>query len=266
MPPYIADDRQLLERYLPSLKPIIRSVCARMGCRAADTDDFEQAVYVALLERGILTKADQAHQPRAFLHIVVSNLFRDFRIQRWGKWRPSAKASHLGETAIRLEKLMHQQGLSADQAVACLISEPGLTQSARELEAMARQLPPRVGRRHVGDDELEHVESPAVADRLVREGEARKQRRTLLVALDRALKELSDEDRTLVRLRFWEDASVASLSRMSGVPQRLLYTKFDRLRVQLRRSLHAAGVAEGEAAEMLAGWDGPLDREDALEP
>jgi RNA polymerase sigma factor (sigma-70 family) len=264
--PRLASDPASLESYLPTLRPIIRQVCARARCFGADADDFEQVVYLTFLERKILDKLGDASQPRAFLHVVVANLFRDFRIQRWGKWRPSAKASRLGDAAVTLERLVHQRKLSPGQAVEALATQQGATGSRAELEALVKQLPLRVGRHEVGEEGIDRLLEPASTDRFVVEQEKREQRRDFLAALEAALRELSPEDRSLLRLRFWEEVSVARLSVMTGTAQRSLYSHFDRLRAQLRRSLMAAGIVEADTQQLLAAWDGPLDQGDCLEP
>jgi RNA polymerase sigma factor (sigma-70 family) len=264
--PRPVSDKASLESHLPTLKPIIRQVCARARCFGADADDFEQVVYVAFLERNILDKLQGTTQPKAFLHVVVANLFRDFRIQRWGKWRPSAKASRLGDTAVTLERLVHLRKLSPEQAVEAMATQQTGAGSRAELEAIVRQLPLRVGRHDVGEECFDRLEEPTSADRLVVEGEKREQRRAVLTALEAALGELSTEDRSLLRLRFWEDVSVARLSLMTGTQQRSLYSHFDRLRAQLRRKVLAAGIAELDVQQLFAAWDGPLDQGDSLEP
>jgi RNA polymerase sigma factor (sigma-70 family) len=255
-----------LEAHLPILRPIIRQVCSRMRCFGADADDFEQTVYVAFIERKLVEKLEAATQRRAFLNVVVANLFRDFRIHRWGKWRPSAMASRLGDTAVALERLMHHSKLSPDQAVDALMTRQPGTASRTQLEALAARLPVRVGHLEVGEESLDRILEPSTSDRLVVESEKRERRRAVLATLHGALAELSAEDRSLLRLRFWDEVSVARLSAMTGIVQRSLYSRFDALRVDLRRKLLAAGIAEGDFQDLFAAWDGPLDQEDRLEP
>jgi RNA polymerase sigma factor (sigma-70 family) len=255
-----------LEAHLPVLRSVIRQVCARMRCFGADADDFEQTVYVAFLERNLVAKLEAATQPRAFLNVVVANLFRDFRIQRWGKWRPSAMASRLGDAAVALERLMHHSRLSPEQAVDALTTQRTVTASRAELEALAAQLPVRVGHHEVGEEGLDRILDPSTSDRLVVENEKRERRRALLATLDRALAELSAEDRSLIRLRFWDEVSVARLSAMTGTVPRSLYSRFDAIRTELRRKLLAAGLAERDFQDVFAAWDGPLEQEDRLEP
>jgi RNA polymerase sigma factor (sigma-70 family) len=237
-----------------------------MRCFGADAEDFEQIVYLAFLERGLLDKLENANRPKAFLHVVVANLFRDFRIQRWGKWRPSARASQLGDVAVTLERLVHQRDLTPAQAVEAVATQQGTAGSRSELEALVSQLPPRLARREVSAEALDRLPEPASADRLVVDAERRGQRRAILDALDAALCALTPEDRSLLRLRFWEGVSVARLSTVTGTAQRSLYSHFDRLRVQLRRSMVAAGIAESDVGQFFEAWDGPLDGGDCLEP
>ena len=55
-----------------------------------------------------------------YLTVVVAMLVRDYRVQRWGRWRPSAAARRLGDVAVRLETLVRRNGQAVHEAAETL--------------------------------------------------------------------------------------------------------------------------------------------------
>jgi hypothetical protein len=86
--------------------------------------------------------------------VILVNLMRDYRIQIWGKWRPSAVARRRGRDAVLLERLWVRDSLSLDEAIERMRTEHRVTLSPAELEKIAAELPRRTERRRVGDEEL----------------------------------------------------------------------------------------------------------------
>jgi RNA polymerase sigma factor (sigma-70 family) len=236
-----------------------------MKCYGADAEDFQQMVYLAVLERRIVAKLEAAVRPHAFLYAVVANLYRDVRVKQWGKQRPSAKARSLGQAAVKLEELIERRRLSAREAVETLAAARSTAASREELETLVRELPCRLVRPFVGGEGLDHAVEERTADWLVLEAEKRARRRAVMAVLRRLLRALPPEDQYLLQLRFWGRASVPRLSVMLGIEPRALYAHLYRLRDRLRDGLRSAGLRASDAGEVLAAWDGPLDREDSFE-
>src|ERR1041385_2586380 len=77
-------------------------------------------------------------------------------------------------------------------------------------------------------------------------------------AVRNVLQTLPLEDRTLIRLRFGSDMSVADISRMMNLPQRPLYRRLESLLFRLRGALTEAGI-DGATAESLVGREHEID-------
>jgi DNA-directed RNA polymerase specialized sigma24 family protein len=148
---------------------MIERVMARVARRQAmsvdEAEDFTSWARLRLLEGGsaTLAKFEGKSTLETFLRVVLLNLFRDYRIAKWGKWRPSAVARRLGPTAIRLETLIVRDGLSTREAVAIISSQLGSSTPAAEIERLAEQLPVRSRPRFEREEVLHEVPAPAGA-------------------------------------------------------------------------------------------------------
>jgi hypothetical protein len=129
--------------------------------------------------------------------------------------------------------------------------------SARELRALLRRLPrrPPLRPQAAEADVLDSTPADTDAEERVRAAEDASEHERVRQALDRALAQLSVEDRVLLRLRFWEGSSVADIARALGVPQKPLYRRLERTLVVLRRELEVAGVGLPDVLELLDGHE-----------
>jgi RNA polymerase sigma factor for flagellar operon FliA len=66
--------------------------------------------------------------------------------------------------------------------------------------------------------------------------------------LSQALSRLEAADRLIVRMRYWQDMSIADIARALGLPQKPLYRRIERALAAVRRHLERAGVSRTEAA------------------
>jgi RNA polymerase sigma factor for flagellar operon FliA len=62
---------------------------------------------------------------------------------------------------------------------------------------------------------------------------------------------LSAEDRVILRMRFWEGASVADIGRALNLAQKPLYRRLERALGELRRYLESTGMSQTDARELL---------------
>src|SRR5258708_36517260 len=77
---------------------------------------------------------------------VVAHRLLDYRNHEWGKWHASAEAERLGAAAVELERYLHRDGRSLDEAFAELARKnSGICRA--ESDAVALRLPTRVRRR-----------------------------------------------------------------------------------------------------------------------
>jgi RNA polymerase sigma factor (sigma-70 family) len=183
-----------------------------------------------------------------YLTVVVASQVRDFRAARWGRWRPSAEARRLGPPAPRLERLVMRQGLSLSEAAEVLRSSNETSMSDRELADLLRRVPARGPMRpvQVSADALEQQWAPGDDDLEVEEERAR-----VLEGLRDALEGLEVEDRLLLRMHFWEGLTIQAAARALNRDPKPLYKRMDRLRVQLRTRLQAAGIERGDALGLI---------------
>ena len=252
-------ERQELEAlFLANLHWIDRvagSLARRHGLGSDEGADFGSWVRLKLVENDYLVfkKFRGASALTTYLTTVISMLLRDYRVQQWGRWRPSAAALRRGPVAARLETLIYRDGLALGQAAELLRTSGFTTMSDRELAQLCAQLPRRTPMRPVevndADLDLKSLAVNAEAG-LVADGAAT-ERKNAERALERALERLSAEDQLVVRMHYWQGLTIAQISRALGLDQRRLYRRLDHLLDDLRRSLESVGVSRDLARELL---------------
>lgn len=248
---------QLFLAQLPVIERIIDSICRRHACFGPDAEDFGSGVKLKLMadDYAVLRKFSGRSKLTTYLTTVTANHFRDFRIQKWGKWRPSAKAKRQGTVAVELERLLSRDGHSLDDAIEILRSQHPDAPAAEALYALAAELPQKAPRRFEGDEGLENVADDAEhADVRVLEKERAAKMEEAKTALARALAGLEPEDRLIVRMRFEDGFTAALIARQVGIRQRLLYSRIEKILKSLREALEADGV--GTDVLEAVGWEG----------
>ena len=247
---------------LPVIDRVIVWVCARRGLRGADAEDFASVVRTRLIENDyeILARFEGRSSLKTYLVVVVNRLYLDFQVRRFGKWRPSAEARRLGPVALRLERLLHRDGLSFDEACGVLKSDPNVSETRDALYALSLRFPPRARRAgtSAGAEPSEPGTSPAERD----ERQALADR--TFATIRRTLSCLPPRDRLFLRLHVESGMSVAQAARSLGEDQKRLYRRRDLLMERLRADLEAEGVGAGDAKELLSSldWDAALAGEE----
>jgi RNA polymerase sigma factor (sigma-70 family) len=240
---------------LPRIDRMVTVLARRNGFRGPDVADLNQWVNLRLLENdySVVKKFRGESSIGTFLHRVVSRLVQDYRIQRFGRWRPSAAAIRLGHVAVRLESLVYRRGYTFAEACEVLRSSADTQRTDRELAAMFIQLPRRTSvlSREAGEGPLATVESTCEANDLVDYSEDAGERSRIQSALRRALDDLPDEDRCLIMLYYWQDMSVADIGRFLNVESKPLFRKIHRAELELRRALERAGVSSLDARALI---------------
>jgi RNA polymerase sigma factor (sigma-70 family) len=252
-------DRQDLEALLRDnlgvVDRIVASLCRRRGLTGDDADDFASWVRMRLIENdyAILGKFRGESSLGTYLTMVISMLYLEYRVKEWGRWRASAAALRLGPVGVKLEMLVYRDGRSLLQAAQVLRTEDGVTLSDLELAAMLAQIPPRrpPGPPELGTEALDAAPAPERADDRVAGDEAERERRKTEEALLDCVDTLPGDDRTIVRMRFWEQMSTADISRGLGLPQKPLYRRMDRALLRLRECLEGRGVSREQVRGLL---------------
>lgn len=260
-----ADPRSPYEIHLDLIEGVIGWIARRRCLSEDEGEDFSSWVRVRLLEDdcAVLRKFQARSSFRTYLVTVVQNLFRDYRIAKWGKFRPSAQARRLGTTAIRLEILMVRDGIPFEEAAEILRRNHGVEESTAELARLAGKLPARVPTRSpsgAGDEEVlaslsESAEAtrPAGPEERLRERERTETQERVQTGLRSALRALEPEDRLILKMHFEDGFTVAAVARTLGLEQKPLYRRIGRSLGTLRAELEARGV-DAEAATDLLGW------------
>ena len=243
---------------LGAIERIIGTLAWRHGLTGDRAEDFASWAKLRLIENGyaVLRKFRGESAITTYLTVVIAMLVREYRVQHWGRWRPSAAARRRGELAVRLETLVYRDGLTLDEAAHLLRSPTGAPLTRRELAAMLRELPARGRPRpvEVGAEPLTGAPAPSQADDLVAGAEAVEQRDAADRALRTALGRLSPEEQVILRLHYWEGLSVADVARALGLEQKPLYRRIERALATLRRHLEKCGVTREAAQALLAEW------------
>lgn len=247
------------ERYLEHLRTIERiaaSVARRNHVRDSEAEEFVQQVRVWLLEDdyAIIRKFEGRASFSTYLTTVIARLFTRWRIEQWGKWRPSAEAKRLGEAAIMLERLLTRDGYTLSEAVRTMTTPGGCAYTSRDLEALYLRLPQRNPRPVViaGDDVPDVIAVPSnQGDGIEAEERAQAAEHAARV-LDEVIGRLDAEDHLILEMRFWHARRVPDIARTLHLDQKKLYKRLDRLFDGLRRELERAGVSQDEVMWLLA--------------
>jgi RNA polymerase sigma factor for flagellar operon FliA len=247
------DAERLFLDHLTLLDRIVASLCRRHGIRGDEAEDAASAIRLRLVENdyAILRRFRGESAFPTYLTVCVAMLFRDYRVQQQGRWRPSAAARRLGPVATRLEVMIYRQGCTLAEAGERLRTAGETTLSDRELGAWLAEMPRREPLRPTSSSEpldlLPALGSPE--DAVLAQADATERAR-IVGALDQAMGSMSAEDRLVLRMRFWEDVSVADIARALGLEQKPLYKRVDRLLAQLRRQLAHAGITTSALADI----------------
>jgi RNA polymerase sigma factor (sigma-70 family) len=244
--------------YLQHLESIER-IAAHAACRshltADETEEFVQVVRVKLFENDyeIIRKFEGRSSFSTYVTTVIVRLFHQWRVEQWGKWRPSAKARALGEKAIALERLLSRDGFSFSEAASLLAQCHPQYFSVEELEAIYVRLPLRKPRPVLLSDEnvLAELPSEDSAEERVRAGEREIALRSAVAGLDRAIGDFGPEDRLILQLRFWNGRMVPEIARIMGLEPKKVYVRLERLFKALRRALEDAGINHAAVGELM---------------
>ena len=253
------DLEALLLDHLEWIERVVGSMCRRNGIWGDDADDFASWVKMRLVEDdyAVFRKFRGESAITTYLTVVISMFLREYRVTKWGRWRPSVAARRNGPVAVRLEMLVNRDGHSIDQAVEILSTEEGAELTSREAAEMLAEFPRRSNVREVGLDpaKVKHAASPMAADDPLRLEERADERGAAEDALASALEELDPEDRLIVKMRFWDGMTVADISRGLHLEQKPLYRRLERALGRLRGHLERVGVGREMVVDLLDAPD-----------
>src|SRR5205085_10475066 len=89
-------------------------VCHRNRVVRDDGEEFGSYVKFKLIESnyGIIRKFEGRSTFSTYMTTVIQRMFFQYRVEMWGKWRPSAEARRLGDKAITVERLLTREGFT----------------------------------------------------------------------------------------------------------------------------------------------------------
>jgi RNA polymerase sigma factor for flagellar operon FliA len=239
--------KDLIERALAS-------VCRRQGLYGPDAEDFSSTARLHLIEDdyAVLRQFQGRSSLPTYLVVVITRQFQDWRNARWGKWRPSAEAKRLGETAVRLETLTVRNGLTLDEAYELLRTHHQIPETREGIEAMAARLPTRHKRSFVNDEVIETMPAgTGTAEDVVMAQEAATAAKRASDALASAMRQLPAQDRLIVRMRFRDNCAIVDIARALRVDPKPLYRRIEKILMTLRQALEAGGLT---AADLANAW------------
>src|SRR6185436_3378618 len=245
--------------HLQMIKRIVLGVAHRNHLNADESAEFTQVVCVRLFEDdyAIIRKFEGRSSFSTYLTTVILRLCQQWRVEMWGKWRPSAEARRLGDKAMTLERLLSRDGYTFDEAVKVLTTPAGSQYCPAELEAIYLRLPLRTPRPMLVSDEVtpEIAALDADADDRVEMHDRERAVREISAAMDRLLESRDPEDRLILQLRFWQALKVPEIAQRIGMDQKKIYKRLDRLFVMMRRALEEAGLGKAEIGTLLCRGD-----------
>ncbi len=283
------DPRQLGEelflQHLEEVECILQRVTARRRSTPEEAQELYGLVMLKLIEDdyAVLRNFRGASSWSTYLTVVIQRQLLDLRTKEWGRWRPSATARRLGCLAVELERRLECDGLEPTVALQQMLMA-GMARTAVELEELLAQLPRRrrgakvaglkidelAGDGLAGDglagDELGGEGATALAPTAGRHVElpsAAMMRRQAVAELSDvlygALGDLSQQEQTLLRLRFGEGWTVRRIALQQGAKERPLYRRFQSILRRLRRVLEGRGLNWQDIVIGLDGHRADLD-------
>jgi RNA polymerase sigma factor (sigma-70 family) len=239
------DPAETFNSNLDLIARTVRCVAGRHFLSREDLKDFEAEVHLKLVDNDYAVLRQFRGQSRlsTYLTTVIQRAFLDYQIKRWGKWRPSAMARHLGSLAVALERLVHHEGRSFEEACAILDAAPRGPVHREQLAALLARLPVRPRRRMVELEGLQEPRSPDGADADLAAAERSEAARRAEQYLAEALAMLTPGDRLIVRLYFVDDVPISSIAVTLGLDQRRLYRSLERCLDGMRAHMEARGLA-----------------------
>ena len=239
------------------IERIVASIARRHAMAPDDADEFASWTKAKLIENdyAVIRKFEGRSSISTYLTVVVANLFRDFRVHLWGRWRPSVAAKRLGGVAVRLETLLHRDGHTLAQAIEVLRSAGVTAPSDRELRELAARLPERARATEAGEAALASAPAQEEADDELWTSEQMHEWEAARGSLERALGHLPAQDQLILRMRYWEGFTIAEIARTLRLEQKPLYRRIDHDLERLRGLLEAEGVDRASVAGFLS--EGP---------
>jgi RNA polymerase sigma factor for flagellar operon FliA len=238
----------------PLIRRAVRHVVRRWSLREDEAADLQSDAQLKLVQNdyAVLRQFQGKSSLEAYLVTVISRVFFDSRIRRFGKWRPSAEAVRRGPLAEEAERLVCHDGRTLDEAAVMLSLRRNEPITRDDIADLLSHLPVRRPRSEPHDCDPDSV--PATdpgPDDAVRIGDARTMAARVHAHLSAAIDGLEPDDRLLMKLYYVDELTVARIARLLGVEQRPMYRTIERCLGEMRRYLESKGVVSESVDEVV---------------
>lgn len=247
------DYQRLLIDHLDLIDQIVRTTGRRRHLSAVEQEDFAGFVKLRLVEEdyAILRKFQGRSTLWTYLAAVIERLSLDFCVNRWGRWRPSAKADRLGPVAVVLERLVVRDSHTIEEAMEIVRTNHGVGLTYSELRAIWEQLPVRSRTSEVSEDAAAAVRSPDSSEARVEDGARQQEIERLEVVLRSAFDALPAQDRVMIALRFDHGLSVSEIATTLNSSVPTVHRRLDRSLKNLRTALSKGGFDPREVSALI---------------
>jgi RNA polymerase sigma factor (sigma-70 family) len=251
----VSTSEEFLLANLEQINAIALGVYRRSGMTPDLAEDFASSVRIRLIENdyALLRRFNAGKGSlESFITTIVKSMIAAESRRTYGKWRPSTAAERWGPIALELEKLLYREGHDLSHTLEMLLAKhPTVTR--QELQAIAQQLPPRMGRRQsISLDAVAHsLSDDTDADALVIASERRHLSQRVATIVRQRLERLESADRLLLQLLYGTGTNLQTIARILGSDATRLYPRRDALLRDLRERLLEAGIGATEALDLI---------------
>ncbi|MEO7134732.1 MAG: sigma-70 family RNA polymerase sigma factor [Vicinamibacterales bacterium] len=247
------DYQRLLLDHLELIDQIVRTVGRRRHLSATEREDFASFVHLRMVDDdyAILRKFQNRSTLWTYLAAVIERMSLDFCADKWGRWRPSAMAVRLGPVAVVLERLVHRDSHSVDEALEMLKTNHDIALTHADLRKIWEQLPLRMRNTEVGEEAAQQLSSDGSLETAIDDADRRKSINRLQTALHDAFAQIAPQDRVLIALRFDQNLSMVEIAKLTGSSVPTLHRRLDNSVKQLRSALSHAGFDRREVANLI---------------
>jgi RNA polymerase sigma factor (sigma-70 family) len=254
---YTQPYREKFEAQLLLAAEVSRRLARRHRLNRDEAEDFNSYSLLKLMEDDYAAlRSFQGRSSLAtFLTVVVHRLFLDYRVQKWGKWRPTAEVRKLGAVAVELDRLVNRDGQALPNAIEIVHASSGGALSREQLFDLAGRLPLRQRPHFEGTEQLNLIPTDGGVEETLEGKERTYTAKRVGSVLTRALREMPAEDQLILKMRHEDGFTVREIATALHLDARPLYTRFEKCHRQLREILEEDGISWGEVSAIL-GWAG----------
>jgi RNA polymerase sigma factor (sigma-70 family) len=220
---------------------------------SVEQEDFGGYVRLRLIEDdySIFRKFRGRSALKTYLSTVILNLSYDFCIDQWGRWRPSKAAEALGPVATLLERLVHRDGHTLEEAMEIVRTNHAVALGYGELRALWAQLPVRSTALEASEADADSVPAPESLEDWLAVATRKEDIKRLDDVLMAVFAKLPAKDRVMLALRFDHDLSAPEIARVMDSSTATVHRRLERSLRDLRAALSRSGLDPREVKGLI---------------